>query len=77
MLDKKKVRSKVWCPKPKAHDGKDDKPKTDINMVVLLPKELMAPADSDVSDEELGMVQLTLEPTQAIFEKPEMRKGNT
>jgi hypothetical protein len=60
-----------------AHDGKDDKPKTDINMVVLLPKELMAPADSDVSDEELWMVQLTLEPTQAIFEKPEMRKGNT
>jgi hypothetical protein len=25
MLDKKKIRSKVWHPKPKADDGKDDK----------------------------------------------------
>jgi hypothetical protein len=25
-LDKKKVRSKVWRPKPKADDGKDDNP---------------------------------------------------
>jgi hypothetical protein len=40
-------------------------------MVVFLPKEFMAPVDSDVSDEELGMAQLTLEPKQAIFEKPE------
>jgi hypothetical protein len=41
------------------------------NMVVFLPKEFMAPADLDVSDEELGMAQLTLEPKQAMFEKPE------
>jgi hypothetical protein len=41
-----------------------------MNMVVLLPKEFMAPADSDVFDEEHGMALLTLEPTQAIFEKP-------
>jgi hypothetical protein len=27
-----------------------------------------------VSDEEFGMAQLTLEPKQAIFEKPEMEK---
>jgi hypothetical protein len=74
MLDKKRVWSKVWRSKPKADDGKDDKPKADLNMVVLLPKEFMAPTDSDVSDEELGMVQLTLEPTQAIFEKPEDEK---
>jgi hypothetical protein len=40
-------------------------------MVVFLPKEFMAPVDSDVSDEELGMAQLTLEPRQAIFEKLE------
>jgi hypothetical protein len=40
-------------------------------MVVFLPKEFMAPVDSDVSDEELGMAQLTLEPKQAIFEKLE------
>jgi hypothetical protein len=73
-LDKKKVQSKVWRPKPKADDWKDDKPVADINMVVFLPKEFMAPVDSDVSDEELGMVQLTLEPTQAIFEKPEDEK---
>jgi hypothetical protein len=73
VLDKKKVRSKVWRPKPKADDGKDDKPQADINMVVLLPKEFMAP-DLDVSDEKRGMAQLTLEPTQAIFDKPEDEK---
>jgi hypothetical protein len=65
------VRSKVWRPKPKADDGKDDKPLDDINMVVFLPKEFMALVDSNVSDEELGMDQLTLESRQAIFEKPE------
>jgi hypothetical protein len=74
VLDKKKVRSKVCRPKPKADDGKDDKPRADINMVVFLPKEFMAPVDSDVSDEDLGMTQLTLEPTQAIFKKPENEK---
>jgi hypothetical protein len=31
----------------------------------------MAPVDSDVPNEEFGMAQLTLEPKQAIFEKPE------
>jgi hypothetical protein len=71
VLDKKKVRSKVWCPKPNADDGKDDKPLADINMVVFLPKEFMAPVDSDVSDEERSMAQLILEPKQAIFERPE------
>jgi hypothetical protein len=65
MLDRKKVRSKVWRPKPKA----DDKQQAIINMVVFLPKEL-APIDLDMSDEELGMAQLALEPKQAIFEKP-------
>jgi hypothetical protein len=34
----------------------------------------MAPVDSDVSDDELGMTQLTLEPRQAIFEKPDDEK---
>jgi hypothetical protein len=71
VLIKKKVRSKVWHPKHKADDGEDDKPQANINMVVFLPKEFMDPIDSDVSDEELGMAQLTLEPKQAIFEKPE------
>jgi hypothetical protein len=52
------------APKPKADDTKDDKPQADINMVVLLPKEFMAPVDSDVSDEALGMAQLTLEPSE-------------
>jgi hypothetical protein len=73
-LDKKKVCSKVWRPKPKVDDGKYNKPRANINMVVFLPKEFMAPVDSDVSDEERGMAQLTLEPTQAIFEKPEDEK---
>jgi hypothetical protein len=43
-------------------------------MVVFLPKEFMAPVDSDMFDEELSMAQLTLEPRQAIFEKPEDEK---
>jgi hypothetical protein len=43
-------------------------------MVVFLPKEFMAPVDSNMSDEELGMAQLTLEPRQAIFEKPDDEK---
>jgi hypothetical protein len=71
VLDKKKFRSKVWRPKPKADGGEHDKPQADINMVVFLPKEFMAPADLDVSNEELGMAQMTLEPKQAIFENPE------
>jgi hypothetical protein len=74
VLDKKKVRSKVWCPKPKDDDGKYDKPLADINMVVVLQKEFMAPVGSGLSDEERGMSQLTLEPRQAIFEKPEDKK---
>jgi hypothetical protein len=74
MLDKKKVRSKVWHRKPKADNEEDDKPQADVNMIVLLPKEFMAPVVLDVSDEELGMAQLTLEPRQAIFEKPEDKK---
>jgi hypothetical protein len=53
VLDKKKVRSKVWRPKLKADGEEDDKPRADINMVVFLPKEFMAPIISDVSDEEL------------------------
>jgi hypothetical protein len=40
-------------------------------MVVFLPNEFMTLVDSDFSNEELGMAQLTLEPKQAIFEKPE------
>jgi hypothetical protein len=55
VLDKKKARSKVWRLKPKADDKEDGKPHADINMVVFLSKVFMAPVDSDVSDEELGM----------------------
>jgi hypothetical protein len=73
-MDKKKVRSKVWRPKPKANDKEDDRPQADINMVIFQPKEFMAPVDLDMSVEELGMAQLTLEPRQAIFEKPEDEK---
>jgi hypothetical protein len=70
VLDMKKVWSKVWRPKPKADGEDDNKLQADINMVVFLPKEFMTLVDSDVSDEELGMAQLTLEPRQAIFENP-------
>jgi hypothetical protein len=55
-------------------EEKDNKPQADISMVVFLPTEFMAPVDSNVSDEELGMAQLTLEPRQAIFEKSEDEK---
>jgi hypothetical protein len=75
-LDKYNVRSQVWHPKTRADNEKDNGPKADINMVVLLLKEFMAPIDSDVSAEELGMAQLTLEPTQAIFEKPKDERRN-
>jgi hypothetical protein len=34
----------------------------------------MAPVDSDMSNEELDMAQLTLEPRQAIIKKPEDEK---
>jgi hypothetical protein len=71
VLDKKKVRSKVWHPKPKAGSEEDDKPRANINIVVFLPKEFVALVDKDVSDEELGMAQLTLERKQTIFQKPE------
>jgi hypothetical protein len=71
VLDKKKVRSKVWRPKPNADDREDDKPQADINMVVFLLKEFMDPVDSDMSDEELGMAQMTSKPRQVVFEKLE------
>jgi hypothetical protein len=74
VLDKKKVRSQVWHPKPRADNEIDSGPKANINMVVPLPKEFVAPMDLDASDEELGMAQLTLEPTPAVFEKPEDEK---
>jgi hypothetical protein len=74
VLDKKKVRSQVWHPKPKANVEEDDKPQADMNMVVYLSKEFMAPVDPDVSNEELGMAQLTPEPRQATFEKPDDEK---
>jgi hypothetical protein len=41
---------KVWRPKPKDDDGKDEKTQADINMAVLLAKEFMAPVDSDMSE---------------------------
>jgi hypothetical protein len=42
VLDKKKVRSNVWSPNPKADGKEDDKPQADINMVIFLTKEFMA-----------------------------------
>ena len=62
----------MWRPKPKA--DKDDGPAAGVNMVFMLPKEFMAPIDLDTSDEEEGLAQLTLDPTPAIFEKPEDEK---
>jgi hypothetical protein len=71
VLNKKKVQYQIWHPKPSVDDKKDGGLKADINMVVLLPNEFMAPIDLVSFDEKLEMVQLTLEPPQAIFEKPE------
>jgi hypothetical protein len=43
-----------YC-KPKADEEKDDKPHSNINLVVFLPKEFMALVSLGMSDEELGM----------------------
>jgi hypothetical protein len=67
VLDKKKIRSQVWHPKPRADNKRDSGPKGNINMDVLLPKEFMVPIDSDAYDDELRMTQLTLEPTPVVF----------
>jgi hypothetical protein len=41
-------------------------------MVFMMPREFMAPADSDEEPElEEGMAQLALEPVPATFRKPE------
>jgi hypothetical protein len=77
VLDKKKVRSKVWHPKSKAGDKEDDKPQADINMVAFLPKEFMTPVDSDVSDEQLGMTQLTLKLNKLSLRNQKMGRDNT
>jgi hypothetical protein len=71
------VRSKVWRPKPKADGEEDDKLRADINMVVFLPKEFMAPADLDVFDEELGMSQLALNLNKLSLRSQKMGKDHT
>jgi hypothetical protein len=46
-------------------------------MVVFLPKEFMAPADSYVSDEEFGMAQLTLNLNKLSLRSQKMGKDDT
>jgi hypothetical protein len=74
-LEKKKVKSQVWCAKPRADGAGTSKSGANINMVFILPMEFMAPAsDGEVSDMEGGMAQLALDPMPATFEKPEEKK---
>ena len=75
-LDKKGVKSQVWCPRRKADEENDDQGSAaDVNMVFILPMEFMAPADRDNATEiEERMAQLVLEPMTATFEKLEDEK---
>ena len=62
--------------KPRADDRQDPgSSAAPINMVFMLPREFMAPANSDEEPElEEAMVQLALETVPATFEKPEDEK---
>ena len=72
-LNKKGVKSQVWCAKSKADSDQDSgSSAAPINMVFIMPKEFMAPCEEDNKPElEEVMAQLNLEPLPATFEKPE------
>ncbi|CAO2142352.1 unnamed protein product [Urochloa humidicola] len=64
--EKKQVKYQIWLVKPKADElGLA----ASVNMVFFLPMELKNPADEE-DTEEAAMAQLTLDPMQAIFDKP-------
>ena len=51
-LNKKGVKSQVWHVKPKADDERDPGSSAAlVNMVFMMPREFMAPADSDEEPE--------------------------
>jgi len=72
-LNKRGVRSQVWRVKPRSDDKKDPgSSAAPVNMVFIMPREFMAPIDSDEGPElEEAMAQLALELVLAMFEKPE------
>ena len=72
-LNKKGVKLQVWRVKPRADDEQDPgSSAAPVNMVFMMPREFMAPADSDEEPElEEAMTQLALEPVPATFKKPE------
>ena len=72
-LNKKGVKSQVWRIKPRADDEQDsDSSAAPVNMVFMMPREFMAPADNNEDPElEEAMAQLALEPVPAMFEMPE------
>ena len=52
-------------------DRKGKGPSTDVNMVFMLPMELLAPFSGDEEISLLDQIaQLALDPMTAIFEKP-------
>lgn len=56
-------------------DGDQGTSTMPVNMVFVLLRDFMAPADSDdESEDEEGAAQLNLEPTPTTFEKPEEEK---
>ena len=70
-LNKKGVKSQVWCVKPKANDEHDSgSSAAPINMVFIKPKEFMALVSKDEELElEEAMAQLNLELVPTTFEK--------
>ena len=61
-LNNKGVKSQVWCVKPRADDRQDPgSSAASVNMVFMMPREFMAPTDSDEDPElEEAMAQLPL-----------------
>ena len=69
-LNKQGVKSQFWHVKPKAYNEQDsDSSAAPVNMVFMMPREFMAPVNSDNESElEEAMAQLNLETVPATFE---------
>ena len=75
-LNRRGVKSQVWRVKPRADDRQDPGSSVAlVNMVFMMPREFMAPADGDEEpDLEEAIAHLALEPVPATFKKPEDEK---
>lgn len=72
LQEERHIKSQAWVPKK---SDEDSKVSADVNMVVMLPKEFMAPADDqDISETDEEATQFNWDPVQAIFDKPDEKK---